>query len=103
MTRQTKWTRQKNKRGDRKGESNDRPEILDRGVVSDISNLPSRYKKAINNNKKNKDPGSGVKKWEDGVSQFVFQPLPFRLFRPDPASPESVILTTVTQHPQVYY
>ena len=31
----------KNKRGDRKGESNDSPEIPDRRVTSDIPSLPS--------------------------------------------------------------
>ena len=34
-------TRQKNKRGDRKVESNDSPEIPDRGETSDIPGLPS--------------------------------------------------------------
>ena len=34
-------TRQKNKRGDSKVESNDSPEIPDRGRTSDISGLPS--------------------------------------------------------------
>ena len=34
-------TRQKNKRGDSKVESNDSPEILDRGETSDIPGLPS--------------------------------------------------------------
>ena len=34
--RKSKRTRQKNKRGDRKGESNDSPEIPDRGETSDI-------------------------------------------------------------------
>ena len=41
MTRQNKRTRQKNKRGDRKGESNDNPEIPDRRVISHIPGLPS--------------------------------------------------------------
>ena len=35
------WTRQKNQRGDRKGESNDSPESPDRGKTSDILGLPS--------------------------------------------------------------
>ena len=34
-------TRQKNKRGDSKVQSNDSPEIPDRGKTSDISGLPS--------------------------------------------------------------
>ena len=34
-------TRQKNKRGDRKGESNDSPEIPNRRKTSDIPGLPS--------------------------------------------------------------
>ena len=34
-------TRQKNKRGDSKVESNDSPEIPDRGETSDIPGLPS--------------------------------------------------------------
>ena len=34
-------TRQKNKRGDSKVESNDSPEIQDRGEISDIPGLPS--------------------------------------------------------------
>ena len=34
-------TRQKNKRGDSKEESNDSPEILERGETSDIPGLPS--------------------------------------------------------------
>ena len=42
MTKQNKRTRQeKNKRGDRKGESNDSPEIPDRSKTSDILGLPS--------------------------------------------------------------
>ena len=35
-------TRQKNKRGESKVESNDSPEIPDRGETSDIPGLPSR-------------------------------------------------------------
>ena len=35
------WTRQKNERGDSKVESNDSPEIPDRGETSDIPGLPS--------------------------------------------------------------
>ena len=35
------WTRQKNKREDSKVESNDNPEIPDRGETSDIPGLPS--------------------------------------------------------------
>ena len=34
-------TRQKNKRGDRKMESSDSPEIPDRGETSDIPSIPS--------------------------------------------------------------
>ena len=42
--RKSKRTRQKkNKRGDRKGESNDIPEIPDRRVISDIPSLPSGH------------------------------------------------------------
>ena len=43
MTRQKeqKDKAEKNKRGDRKGESNDSPEIPDRRVTSDIASLPS--------------------------------------------------------------
>ena len=37
-------TRQKNKRGDNKVESNDSPEIPDRGETSDIPGLPSGEK-----------------------------------------------------------
>ena len=39
--RKGKRTRQKNKRGDSKVESNDSPEIPDRGETSDIPGLPS--------------------------------------------------------------
>ena len=39
-------TRQKNKRGDSKVESNDSPEIPDRGETSDIPSLPSGICKA---------------------------------------------------------
>ena len=39
--RRSNRTRQKNKRGDRKVESNDSPEIPDRGETSDIPGLPS--------------------------------------------------------------
>ena len=47
MTRQKEQGdyRQKNKRGDRKGESNNSPEILDWGVKLDIPGLPSGNKK----------------------------------------------------------
>ena len=43
MTRQKEQEdlAEKNKRGDRKGESNDCPEIPDRRVTSDIPGLPS--------------------------------------------------------------
>ena len=41
ITRQSEKTRQKNRRGDRKGESNYSPEIPDRGTISDIISLPS--------------------------------------------------------------
>ena len=37
-------TRQKNKKGDSKVESNDSPEIPDRGETLDISGLPSGVK-----------------------------------------------------------
>ena len=37
-------TRQKNKRGDNKVESNDSPEILDRGETSDIPSLLLGYR-----------------------------------------------------------
>ena len=43
MTRQKEqedYRQKKNKRGDRKGESNDSPEIPDRGVTSDIRVCP---------------------------------------------------------------
>ena len=40
MARQSKRTRQKNKRGGMKGESNDSPEIPDRWETLDISGLP---------------------------------------------------------------
>ena len=44
-------TRQKNKRGDSKVESNDGPEIPDRGETSDIPGLPSGlYSKVIEEN-----------------------------------------------------
>ena len=39
--RKSNGTRQKNKRGDSKVESNDSPEIPDRGETSDIPGLPS--------------------------------------------------------------
>ena len=39
--RESNRTRQKNKRGDSKAESNDSPEIPDRGETSDIPGLPS--------------------------------------------------------------
>ena len=39
--RKSNKTRQKNKRGDSKVESNDSPEIPDRGEASDIPGLPS--------------------------------------------------------------
>ena len=39
--RKSNRTRQKNKRGDSKVESNDSPEIPDRGQTSDIPGLPS--------------------------------------------------------------
>ena len=39
--RKSNRTMQKNKRGDSKGESNDSPEIPDRGETSDIPGLPS--------------------------------------------------------------
>ena len=43
--RKSKRTRQeKNKRGDRKGKSNDSPAIPDRSGPSDIPSLPSGYK-----------------------------------------------------------
>ena len=38
---ESNWTRQKNKTGDSKVESNDSPEIPDRGETSDIPGLPS--------------------------------------------------------------
>ena len=43
MTRQerAKGLGRKNKRGDKKGESNDSPEIRDRRGTSDIAGLPS--------------------------------------------------------------
>jgi len=40
VARQSKRTRQKNKRGAMKGESNDSPEIPDRWETLDISGLP---------------------------------------------------------------
>ena len=42
---------EKNKRGDRKGESNDSPEIPDRRITSDIPGLPSGQK-TLSSNKK---------------------------------------------------
>ena len=41
QNRKENRTRQKNKRGDSKVESNDSPEIPDRGETSDILGLPS--------------------------------------------------------------
>ena len=41
MSRQKNRTRQKDKTGDSKVESNDSPEIPDRGETSDIPGLPS--------------------------------------------------------------
>ena len=41
QNRKSNRTRQKNKRGDSKVESNESPEIPDRGETSDISSLPS--------------------------------------------------------------
>ena len=43
-------TRQKDKRGDSKVESNDSPEIQDRGETSDIPSLPSGLKNTVHNN-----------------------------------------------------
>ena len=40
MSRQKNRTRQKDKTGDSKVESNDSPEIPDRGEISDIPGLP---------------------------------------------------------------
>ena len=42
MRRQSKRTRQKNNSGDRKGKSNESPEIPDRGMTSDIPGLHDR-------------------------------------------------------------
>ena len=42
--RKSNRTRQKNKRGYRKVESNDSPEILEQGETSDIPSLPSGVK-----------------------------------------------------------
>ena len=42
--RKSNRTRQKNKRGYRKVESNDSPEILEQGETSDIPSLPSRMR-----------------------------------------------------------
>ena len=42
-------TRQKNKKGDRKVESNDSPEIPDRGETSNIPGLPSGAKECESN------------------------------------------------------
>ena len=42
--RKSKRTRQKNNRGDGKGELNDSPEIPERDVTSDITGLPSGRK-----------------------------------------------------------
>ena len=41
LNKKSKRTRQKNNRGDSKVESNDSPEIPDRGETSDIPGLPS--------------------------------------------------------------
>ena len=41
MTERARGLGRKNKRGDRKGESNDSPEIPDRRETSDIPGLPS--------------------------------------------------------------
>ena len=43
VSRKSDRTRQKNKRGDSKVESNDSPEIPDRGETSDIPGLPSGF------------------------------------------------------------
>ena len=43
---------EKNKRGDRKGESNDSPEIPDRRITSDIPGLPSGQKTLSSKKKK---------------------------------------------------
>ena len=48
-------TRQKNKRGDSKVESNDSPEIPDRGETSDIPGLPSRDRKMDGRNTEDTD------------------------------------------------
>ena len=51
MTRQKEqedYRQKKNKRGDRKGESNDSPEIPDRRGISDIPGLPSGVKHKYN-------------------------------------------------------
>ena len=41
INRKSNRTRQKNKKGDSKVESNDSPQIPDRGETSDIPGLPS--------------------------------------------------------------
>ena len=66
MTRQKEQEDQteKNKRGDRKGESNDSPEIPDRRITSDIPGLPSGQK-TLSSNKKNRD-FCGNKSQENG-------------------------------------
>ena len=46
--RHSNRTRQKNKRGESKVESNDSPEIPDRGETSDISGIPSEALKIAN-------------------------------------------------------
>ena len=54
--RQGNRTKQKNKRGDSKVESNDSPEILDRGETSDIPGLPSGVRKRERKKRIRKNP-----------------------------------------------
>ena len=65
MTRQKEQEDQtEKKRGDRKGESNDSPEIPDRRITSDIPGLPSGQK-TLSSNKKIRD-FCGNKSQENG-------------------------------------
>ena len=43
QNRETKWTSQKNKRGDGKGKSTNTPKIPDKRETLDIPSLPSKY------------------------------------------------------------
>ena len=69
--RKSKRTRQKkkNKRGDRKGESNDSPEIPDRRATSDIPGLPSGQEERKKKEEKKRRRGNNLEK----CSRYLYQ------------------------------